>query len=299
MKKTMISASITPLLESGALDTTGFKNLLDRNIKHGLDGIFIFGTMGEWYSFTEEFREEAVAFASDCVRNRTELMVGITTTSLPLSLRLMEDYKKYDFSAFVYMLPQKPAAADPLKSILTILDHSDRPVYFYYSPQLSSATLTLKQFDEIFKHPNLKGMKNSACDMWLRKELLLPREEKGYNVKFLEGQEWSIDEAALLDLDGSVCGIGALASKMLVKVVSAFDSGDIQTAKETQKKLIRLYHGIYGENFDCVWVGQKYALYKIGIISSPFTYAQEMSALTDQAKERIERCIETFREDLD
>ena len=37
----MISASITPLLENGALDTEGFKKLLDRNIRHGLDGIFI------------------------------------------------------------------------------------------------------------------------------------------------------------------------------------------------------------------------------------------------------------------
>ena len=128
---------------------------------------------------------------------------------------------------------------------------------------------------------------------------VLLREEKGYNVRFLEGQEWSVDEAALLDLDGAVCGIGALASKMLVKVISSFNKGDIATAKETQKKLIKLYHGIYGEDFDTVWTGQKYALYKMGVISSPFSYAQEMSTLTDEVKHRIETCIETFKEDLD
>ena len=86
---------------------------------------------------------------------------------------------------------------------------------------------------------------------------------------------------------------------MLAKLISAFNRGDIATAKETQKRLIKLYHGIYGENLDCVWTGQKYALYKMGIISSPFTYAQEMSSLTDDAKRRIEACIEMFKEDLD
>ena len=299
MKKTMISASITPLLENGALDTEGFKKLLDRNIRHGLDGIFIFGTMGEWYNFTEEFKEQTVKFASEYVQNRTELLVGITTTSLPLSLRLMDSYKKYNFGAFVYMLPPKPVATNPLKSVLSILDNSDRPVYFYYNPPLSHAPLSLTQFEELFKHPNLKGIKNSACNMWQRKELLLLREEKGYNVKFLEGQEWSVDEAALLDLDGSVCGIGALASNMLVNVLRSFEQGNIAAAKETQKKLIKLYHGIYGEDFATIWSGQKYALYKMGIISSPFTYAEEMSVLTEPVKARIEKCIETFREELD
>ena len=298
MNKIVISASITPLMEDGSLDKTGFKNILDRNIKHGLDGVFIFGTMGEWYNFDREFKEEAVAFASEYVNNRTELMVGVTSTSLPISLKLMDSYKKYDFGAFVYLLPPKPAGLDPMKSVLTILDNSDRPVYFYYSPGLST-TLNLQQFAEILKHPNLKGIKNSSCNMWLRKELLLLREENGYNVRFLEGQEWSIDEAALIDLDGAVCGIGGLASKMLAKLISAFNQGDIATAKETQKRLIKLYHGIYGENLDCVWTGQKYALYKMGIISSPFTYAQEMSSLTDDAKRRIEACIEMFKEDLD
>lgn len=299
MKKMVISAGITPLLEDGTLDKIGFKNIFERNIRHGLDGIFIFGTMGEWYSFTDSFKEEAVEFAADCVRNRTELMVGVTTTNLPLTLRLMDNYKKYDFGAFVYMLPPKPAALDPVKSILAVLDNADRPVYFYYNPALSSGPLSLKQFETIMQHPNLKGIKNSACNMFLRKELLLMREEKSFKVRFFEGQEWSIDEAALVDLDGAVCGIGALASKMLVDLINAFNANDIPTAKNIQKRLIKLYHGVYGEDFGSIWSGQKYALYKMGIISTPFTYAQEMSSLSDAVKKRIENCIAEFKNELD
>lgn len=38
------------------------------------------------------------------------------------------------------------------------------------------------------KHPNLKGIKNSSSNMWLRRELLLLREEKGFRTLFFEGQ---------------------------------------------------------------------------------------------------------------
>ena len=46
MKKLVISATITPLLEDGSLDKAGLKNIFERNIAHGVDGFFILGSMG-------------------------------------------------------------------------------------------------------------------------------------------------------------------------------------------------------------------------------------------------------------
>ena len=66
MKK-VISASVTPLLENGALDKQGLCNILERNIRHGIDGVFLFGSMGEWGSFDDKFKEEAVETAAPAV----------------------------------------------------------------------------------------------------------------------------------------------------------------------------------------------------------------------------------------
>ena len=55
----------------------------------------------------------------------------------------------------------------------------------------------------------------------------------------------------------------------------------------------------YGRNIQNCWNGQKYALVKLGLIASPFTYAQEMDSLTDEAKARIEKCLEEFKAELD
>ena len=39
--------------------------------------------------------------------------------------------------------------------------------------------LSLKQFEEIMRHPNLKGIKNSASNMWLRRELIWMKNDLG------------------------------------------------------------------------------------------------------------------------
>ena len=299
MSRKVICATVTPLFENGTLDKEGLKNILERNIRHGIDGVFLFGSMGEWGSLSDRIKEEALEFVCGFMQHRMELLAGINATSLPLSLEIMKSYRKYDFDAYVFMPPGKTSKLDPVKSVLSILDAADRPVYLYHCPSNNGINFTLDQFERMMSHPNLKGIKNSSSNMWLRRELLLMRSEKGLKTLFFEGQEWAADEALIAGYDGMICGMGALCSKMMRKLADCVDAGDIAGAVEAQNNMIRVFHGVYGRNIQNCWNGQKYALVKLGLIASPFTYAQEMDSLTDEAKARIEKCLEEFKAELD
>ena len=299
MKKKVVSATVTPLLEDGSLDRQGLCNLIDRGAKHGLDGMFLFGSMGEWGGLSDAVKQEGVELASDYVKNRFELLVGVNATSLPLSLELMKRYKKYDFSAYVFMPPGKTSALDPVKSVLTVLDAADRPVYLYHCPPNNGVNFTLKDFETMMRHPNLKGIKNSSSNMYLRRELLLLREDTGLKTLFFEGQEWAADEALTVGCDGMICGMGAVCSKLMRKLADCVDNHDTAGAVATQNKMIRVFHGVYGPAIENCWNGQKYALVKMGLIATPYTTAQEMSSLTDAAKARIGKCLDEFKTDLD
>ena len=299
MKKKIISATVTPMLENGALDETGLKNILERNIRHGLDGVFLFGSMGEWGSFSNEFKERTLALSCGFIDHRMELLVGINATSLPLSLEIMKSYRKYDFDAYVFMPPGKTSALDPVKSVLKVLDASDRPVYLYHCPPNNGVNFSLGQFETLMKHPNLKGIKNSSSNMWLRRELLLLRAEKNFKTLFFEGQEWAADEALIAGCDGMICGMGALCSKMMRTLADCVECGDIAGAVAAQNRMIQVFHGVYGLDLTNVWNGQKYALMKLGLTASPFSYAQEMDSLTSEAKIRIEQCLKQFKNELD
>ncbi len=299
MKKKVVSATVTPLLEDGSLDHRGLCNLIDRGARHKLDGMFLFGSMGEWGGLSDATKEEGVELASDYVNGRFELLVGINATSLPLSLDLMKRYGKYDFSAYVFMPPGKTSALNPVKSVLTVLDAADRPVYLYHCPPNNGVNFSLKDFETMMRHPNLKGIKNSSSNMYLRRELLLLREDTGLKTLFFEGQEWAADEALTVGCDGMICGMGAVCSKLMRKLADCVDSCDIAGAVAAQNRMIRVFHGVYGPNIENCWNGQKYALVKMGLIATPYTTAQEMSSLTDAAKARIERCLTEFKGDLD
>ena len=299
MAKKVISATVTPLKADGSLDRNGLKNIFERNIRHGIDGVFLFGSMGEWGSFSDSFKEEGVELASELLKGKADLLVGINATSLPLSLENMKRYQKYDFDSYVFMLPGKTSSLDPVKSILTVLDAADRPVYYYHCPPNNGRDLSLEQFATIMAHPNLKGIKNSSSNMWLRREMLIMRKERGFKTLLMEGQEWAVDEALLAGNDGMVCGMAALTSKPMVELARAADRGDWTEAVRLQNLLIEIYHGVYGIDIGNCWNGQKYALMKLGLIETPYTIAQEMSSLTDEAKKRIENCLAKYRAELD
>ena len=95
-----------------------------------------------------------------------------------------------------------------------------------------------------------------------------------------------------------ICGMGAVCSKLMRKLADCVDAGDFAGAVATQNRMIQIFHGVYGPNIENCWNGQKYALVKLGLIATPFTFAQEMSSLTDAAKARVEKCLEEFKEDI-
>lgn len=299
MRKKVYSASITPLTESGTLDVKGLNQIFERNIAHGIDGIFILGSMGEWSHFSDDFRDQLVQESVRAVAGRTELLVGITSQTLEGALANMRRASVNMFDSYVFMLPKKAEVTDPVQAVVTVLDAADRPVYYYHCPPGNGVDLTLAQFAKILAHPNLKGVKNSASNMWLRRELILLKKELDAKAVLLEGQEWAVDEALIVGYDGMLCGMGALGSKFMVRIAQAVDSGDVAGAIKLQNRFIQLFHGVYGLNLETVWVGQKYALKCLGLCETEMTRAQPMDALTDQRRREIEACVAEFRQELE
>ncbi len=255
--------------------------------------------MGEWSHFSDDFRDQLVQESVRAVAGRTELLVGITSPTVDGALANMRRASAHAFDSYVFMLPKKDEVADPVQAVTTILDVADRPVYYYHCPPGNGVELSLAQFAKILAHPNLQGIKNSASNMWLRRELILMKQKKGFKAVLLEGQEWAVDEALLVGYDGMLCGMGALGSKFMVKIARAVDRGDVAGAIELQNRFIQLFHGVYGPNLETVWVGQKYALKCLGLCESEMTLAQPMEALTEVRKREIEACVEEFRQELE
>lgn len=296
MKK-IYSAAITPLTAGKQLDEISLARMIERNIRHGLDGIFVLGSMGEWSHLTNDTRDRLIRVSAEIAAGRLEILAGIHAAGLDLTLDNMKRVADAPFDSYVITLPVKTSQLDPFIYLKTVLDAADRPVYYYHHPGLNGVRFSIPQFRELAGHPRFKGIKNSSGDMMLRKELILLKQECDFIL--LEGHEWAMDEALIAGCDGVLGGLGSLGSRPMVSLARAVDTGDYELARRLQQTLIHIFHGVYGADLQTVWVGEKYALKLLGILESETTLVQSVDLLTPERCGEIERCLENFRVQLD
>ncbi|MCD4823479.1 MAG: dihydrodipicolinate synthase family protein [Phycisphaerae bacterium] len=297
MKK-IYSAAMTPLTEDNKIDKTSLKRMVARNIRHRIDGFFVLGTMGEWSQFTKETKSEIVAATCEAIEGRAEILAGINGNSFLDIAENIKELSAFSIDAFVLMLPStKLSSGNSLKLIKRICAESDKKFYFYHNPAITGHNLNADDIGEIMTIPNMIGIKNSSGCMKLRKELLMLRKEIDFQL--FEGHEWAVDEALILGCDGIVVGQGSLSSNVLRQIADTVESGDFEKAMKIQHTFVEILLGVYGKDLSNIWIGQKYALEKLGLFENHKCLIQDESVLTEKRKSEIETCLEKYKEILD
>lgn len=297
MKK-IYSAVITPLDEKGNIDVGSLERMLERNLRHEVNGFFFLGSMGEWSQFNDSAKDTLIREACRIIDGKADILAAVSSTSFNGTVENMKKLAKYNVNSFVITVPPRPFNfRDHMSFILEAADNSDRNVYFYYLPSASGRFFSYDEFEKIVSHPRIIGVKNSSGMISKRKELLMLKTRLGFNL--FEGDEWGVDEALIMGCDGALVGMGALASKPLKAIAAAVDAGDYAKAMSLQHDLIKVFWGVYGKDLSTVWLGQKYALEKLGIFSTHKTLIQDENALTEQRKKEIDNCLEEYKNFLD
>ena len=295
--KRIYSAAITPLYENHRIDGKSMEKILARNLRHGISGFFLLGSMGEGVVMPEESADELIEVACGTIDKRADVLVGLNTVGFSRTLQRMERISKYPID---YYVVNTPGVYDripcPVKYLLDLASKADKPVYIYYLPAISGTQLSISQLKEILSHPNIKGLKNSSNSLYVRRELVMLKGKIEFAL--YEGQEWCIDEALIIGCDGALAGMATLGSKVMMGIAEAIDNHDYEKALEYQNTLIKVFHGVYGPDISNVVDGQKYALYVMGLIGSTATLYQ-LNPMSENIKRRIENCVNTYRDLLD
>ena len=295
MMKKIVSAAITPFTMGNEIDLCSAERMYEFNIGHGIDGFFLFGTMGEWALTTADEKDRIAEHACEVIGERAEVFLGIQDIGLPQMLSNMERRAGLDHDAWVVLFPSKWAGPNcPVKYTHKIADAADRPVFLYHSPGFNGVDLEADQFKDILAHEKIRGVKNSADSIRIRKELLLLKQEADFEL--YEGQEWGVDESLMLGCDGAIAGFGSCGSKILKNIARMVEKKDYGKAGSLQEKLIGIFKGVYGDCRQHVWSGQKHALVHLGILDSPFSRVEGQNGIREKEIEAVQKCIDDNRE---
>ena len=94
--------SITITNADGTIDYDNWGKHLDHLIDAGIDGVLLFGSIGEFYAIDVKTKAEAVRFAVSKVAGRMKVLVGVGDTNLDNVRTLAAESETAGADAFAY-----------------------------------------------------------------------------------------------------------------------------------------------------------------------------------------------------
>ena len=238
----VIPPVVTPLTDSGDLDTASYERSLNRMIDAGVDGLFVLGSSSEVAFSTDSRREEIIREAIRIVGGRVPVLVGCIDTETNRVIEHARTAQTLGADAIVATAPFY--ALGGLKEIerhfRKIHEAVDLPLFAYDIPVCVHVKLPPALLVTLGKDGVLAGVKDSSGDDVSFRFLTQDNARAGHPLVVLTGHEVVVDGAYLSGADGCVPGLGNVDPVSYVKQWQAYQKGDWEEVRKLQDHLTDL-----------------------------------------------------------
>lgn len=238
----------TPLTRDDAVDTDSLRRHLDHLIAHGVDGVFMLGTCGEFGFLTDAQRVEVVRTAVDHVDGRVPVLVGVSDTASERVVQQVELLMSLGDRG-----PDGAVATTPFFAAtgsLEIAAHfrrikqalGDVPLFGYENPpRVNGASIPVETVLELAADGTFAGFKDSSGDQAYLEAILVGRQEQGlHDFRVLSGSEVQAAAALRAGADGLVPGLGNVDPAGYVRLMAAAGAEE-PACDEEQERLRALF----------------------------------------------------------
>lgn len=243
----VVPPMVTPLLDNSTLDIEGLERLVEHVLGGRVHGLFLLGTTGEAPDLSYALRHELVKRVCRQVKGRVPVMVGITDTVFPESLRLAETAEKFGAAAVVAAPPYYFAPGQPelVEYYSHLAGHSPLPLFLYNMPSHTKVMIdpyTVRTLSEV---PNVVGLKDSSANIvYFNTVRHLLRDRPDFSI--LMGPEEALGEVVLMGGHGGVCGGANLFPQLFVDIYEAAVARDVETVVRLQERVMTISGSLYG-----------------------------------------------------
>jgi 4-hydroxy-2-oxoglutarate aldolase len=239
---------ITPFKNDGELDRPAFEHNVKAHMNAGLRGVVVTGSTGEAPLLDERERESVMEWARQHVPTDRVLIAGIGSESTRTTLRLADRAGERGVDAVLVVAPHYFAAAmtdDALRAhYVRVADESPVPVVLYNIPKYMHFKLSQSLVQELARHENVIGIKDSSGDRELMATYLTAQGD-AFTALTGSGQLWKT--ALQMGARGGILAVSLFAPGLTTAVAEAVARKDTATADALQDRLTPLAKVIVGE----------------------------------------------------
>jgi 4-hydroxy-tetrahydrodipicolinate synthase len=231
----VLTAMVTPFNGDGAVNMEAFKRLCTHLLDHGSDGLVVAGTTGEAPTLTDDERMELFAAAVEVAHDRGGTVIaGTGTYSTAHSVQLTREAHGLGVDAFLVVTPyyNKPPPRGTIAHFQAIADVTDKPIVAYNIPQRVVVNLEPETLSELGRIPNVQYVKQATTDLEQARRIV---DESGLTL--LAGNDDLLLPFLEVGGRGGIFVYTHLVGPQVKELVSCFDDGDVEGAREIDEEL--------------------------------------------------------------
>lgn len=226
---TVLTAMVTPFKPDGSLDTDTAARLATRLVDAGCDGLVISGTTGESPTTTDAEKSLLLRAVVEAVGDRARIVAGVGTYDTAHSVHLAEAAAAEGVHGLLVVTPyySRPPQSGLVAHFTTVADATDLPVILYDIPPRSVVPIEWDTMRTVAQHPNIVAVKDAKADLPGAAQIMAETGLVYYSGDDALNLPWLAMGAV-----GFISVWGHVAAGQLRDMLSAFNSGDIATARK-------------------------------------------------------------------
>lgn len=226
---TVLTAMVTPFKQDGSLDTDAAARLANRLVDSGCDGLVLSGTTGESPTTTDDEKIALLRAVLEAVGDRARIIAGAGTYDTAHSVHLAKACAAEGAHGLLVVTPyySRPSQVGLLAHFTAVADATPLPVVLYDIPPRSVVPIQWDTLRTLAEHPNIVAVKDAKGDLHGGGQIIAETGLAYYSGDDALNLPWLAMGAV-----GFVSVWGHLAASQLREMLSAFQSGDIATARK-------------------------------------------------------------------
>ncbi|MFM2146741.1 MAG: hypothetical protein RL732_1577 [Bacteroidota bacterium] len=231
--KGVFPALTTKFTDKDQLDLPLFEKNLEAQLKAGVDGIILGGTLGEASVLTTDEKEKLVKFAVEKVAGRVPVVINIAEGSTKEAVRQAELARSWGAKGLMILPPMryKSDHRETVTYFKTVAGATELPMMIYNNPVDYKIEVTLDMFSELVECPTIGAVKESTRDVTNVTRMI---NRFGDRIRILCGVDTLALEELCLGADGWVAGL-----------VCAFPAETVAIYRLAKKGMIKEATAIY------------------------------------------------------
>lgn len=245
MLKGAITAIVTPF-KNGQLDEEAYRELIEFQIKGGINGIVPCGTTGESPTLSHAEHKRVVETCIDQVKKRVPVIAGTGSNNTAESLDLTKHAQAAgaDYALMITPYYNKPTQEGLYQHYKTMASQTKIPIVVYNVPGRTSLNLLPETMARLAELPNIVGLKDATGDLKQGAQTL---ELCGDKITVLSGDDFTTFPLLCVGGMGVISVVSNVVPGDMGGMCAAFFKGDLEGARKLHYKMWPLIEAMFYE----------------------------------------------------